>query len=91
MISPAPDPDEYTNQKAFEDLMKTGYYFPGRPIVRKIQKIQFSSNERQCNKDYKQSGKFGAGTLIFWCAQHRRCLGKNILLKQIRVCYIKKC
>ena len=79
MISPAPDPTEYNNEKAYEDMMQTGYYFPGRPIVRNIKRIQFSSNESQCNKDYKKAGKFGAGTLIFWCAHHRKCLGASYL------------
>ena len=69
---------KYTN--SFSELEKTGYFFPGRPIIRTVKPIPLSSKiEPVCNKDYKQAGKFGAGTLLFWCADCSCCIGFDIL------------
>jgi hypothetical protein len=62
----------------FQELFTTGVFFPGRKIIRKIRPVNIQ-NESRCNKDSKKAGRLGAGTLLFWCAQHRYCLGFVIL------------
>jgi hypothetical protein len=69
---------EIEKPSARQELMQTGYYFPNRPIIRKLTPMPLKS-EAVCNKDYKLPGKFGAGTLLFWCAQHRQCIGFIVL------------
>jgi hypothetical protein len=32
-----------------------------------------------CNKNYKRPGRLGAGTVLFWCAEHRHCIGFLVL------------
>ena len=65
----------------FKELDSTGYFFPGRPAIRKITPIALSNPKEEivCNKDYKLAGKFGAGTLCFFCAEHRFCIGFVVL------------
>ena len=65
----------------FKELETTGYFFPGRPAIREITPLALSTpkEEIRCNKDYKRPGKFGAGTLIFFCADCRCCIGFVVL------------
>jgi hypothetical protein len=37
------------------------------------------SKESSCHKEAKDAGKFGAGTILYWCAEHRCCLGFTVL------------
>jgi hypothetical protein len=37
------------------------------------------AKEDLCGKIYKHAGRLGAGTLLFWCAEHRACIGFVIL------------
>jgi hypothetical protein len=56
------------------EVAETGVYFPGRPMLRKIRKVQLQKDvEGGCNKDYYP------GTLLYWCGEHRKCLGFYIL------------
>jgi hypothetical protein len=55
----------------FQEVMDTGAFFPNRPIIRTLKTIQLSKEPKKCNKGYKKAGRLGAGTLLFWCAEHR--------------------
>jgi hypothetical protein len=63
----------------WQEVQDTGHFFPRRPVIRKVTPLQIGREAAECNKDYKQAGKLGAGTLLFWCADHRVCLGYVIL------------
>ena len=63
---------------ARHELAATGVFFPGRPAIRCVQETTLRS-EPACNKNAKQAGRLGAGTLLFWCAEHRHCLGFSVL------------
>ena len=69
-----------TMTNPYEELSQTGYFFPGRPAVREINPILLNQKEPSCNKSYKIAGKFGSGTLFFWCAEHKCCIGFVVLL-----------
>jgi hypothetical protein len=70
---------EYKKLAYYKDeLDRTGVFFPGRPAYQTVRDIKLSA-EKKCPKDAKQPGKFGSGTLLFWCAQHRCCIGFVIL------------
>jgi hypothetical protein len=57
-------------------LINLGYFFPGRPIIRKVKLITFGSgSEVRCSKNYQSSSRLGGGIVLFWCATHRICLG----------------
>lgn len=60
-------------------IQQTGQYFPGRPVYRDVKTVTLSRNETRCTKNTKQSGKLGAGVLLFWCASHRICIGWTLL------------
>jgi hypothetical protein len=53
------------------------------PYIRLITQIQISKKEKaaesSCTKNYKAAAKFGPGTILYWCAEHRFCLGYEIL------------
>jgi len=38
-----------------------------------------NQRENACNKNAKSAGNLAAGTLLFWCAEHRYCIGFVIL------------
>ncbi|KAJ2986842.1 hypothetical protein HDV02_006535, partial [Globomyces sp. JEL0801] len=60
--------------------MKTGSFFPGRPYVRQVGEIRLSKENTQlCNHHFKEKGRLGAGTLLYWCGRHRHCIGFTIL------------
>jgi hypothetical protein len=64
--------DSTTNAR--QEVAETGVYFPGKPVIRSIYKISFEKEkEGSCNKEYYP------GTLLFWCAEHKKCLGFYIL------------
>jgi hypothetical protein len=57
-----------------QEVMATGAYFPGKPVCRKLYHIDLDRDqEGGCNKEYYP------GTLLFWCAIHKKCLGFYIL------------
>lgn len=63
---------EYTDPR--KEVMETGVFFPGRPIVGKVFDLKVPrDNEAGCNKEYYP------GTLLFWCGIHRECLGFYVL------------
>ncbi|KAI8893110.1 hypothetical protein BC833DRAFT_569508 [Globomyces pollinis-pini] len=67
-------------EEHFTHLFNSGSFFPSRPPVRKITNILFGNrNEQTCNKDAKLPGKFGSGVLLYWCGEHRFCLGFSVL------------
>jgi hypothetical protein len=55
----------------FDEVLKTGVFFPDRPIVRTLKRVKLTKEPKKCNKDHKKAGRLGAGTLLFWCAEHR--------------------
>jgi hypothetical protein len=62
-----------------EEVLQTGAYFPGRPYHSVVRDIIISNETALCNKVYKKKGRLGAGTLLFWCGIHRKCLGFYIM------------
>jgi hypothetical protein len=55
----------------FKEVLDTGVFFPNRPIVRTLKRVKLAKEPKKCNKDHKKAGRLGAGTLLFWCAEHR--------------------
>ena len=64
---------------ATQEVLETGAFFPGRPYEKIVRDIHFNSETSVCNKVYKKKGRLGAGTLLFWCGIHRKCLGFYIM------------
>jgi hypothetical protein len=62
-----------------EEVLETGAYFPGRPYHTIVRDIYFGNESTVCNKEYKKKGRLGPGTLLFWCGQHRKCIGFYIM------------
>ena len=75
---PAPEP--FCARKEYEE---TGFFFPGRPIHSRVTNCMLSKTDESdfCNKDYKESGRYGAGMALFWCGRHRECIGWILLQK----------
>ncbi|KAI8892601.1 hypothetical protein BC833DRAFT_569954, partial [Globomyces pollinis-pini] len=66
----------------YQELFKTGSFFPGRPPIRRVTDIRISKGvEMSCNKDAKIPGKLGSGVLLYWCGEHRCCIGFSVLEK----------
>ncbi|KAJ2989956.1 hypothetical protein HDV02_004695, partial [Globomyces sp. JEL0801] len=69
-----------SNLDPFEELFATGTFFPGRKAIRKVTNIELSKTcEGSCNKNAKFPGRLGSGVLLYWCGEHRFCIGFNIL------------
>jgi hypothetical protein len=64
-----------------DELQYSGNFFPHHPVCNQFTQIHLSgqNQEDKCSKDYKRSGRIGAGVLLFWCLEHRECIGFNIL------------
>lgn len=64
-----------------EELKVSGTFYPNRQVCNQYTKIQLSTKDQEdeCSKDYKRSGRIGAGVLLFWCIEHRECIGFSIL------------
>ena len=62
-----------------QEVLETGAYFPGRPYCSIVRDIQLTNDATTCNKLYKKQGRLGAGTLLFWCGIHRKCLGFYVM------------
>lgn len=62
-----------------QEVLETGAYFPGRPYHSIVRDIYLNNEPSVCNKLYKNKGRLGAGTLLFWCGVHRKCLGFYIM------------
>jgi hypothetical protein len=62
-----------------QEVLETGAYFPGRPYHSIVKDIHLTKESALCNKLYKNKGRLGAGTLLFWCGIHRKCLGFYIM------------
>jgi hypothetical protein len=57
-----------------------GVFFPGRPVVRTLKRVELrSAKEEQCSKDYQANSRLGNGLVLFWCGKHRVCLGWVLL------------
>lgn len=57
-----------------------GVYFPDRPLVRVVKKVDIGqTREAQCTKNYQSNSRLGGGLLLFWCVEHRMCLGWVVL------------
>jgi hypothetical protein len=39
------------------------------------------TEEETCSKQYKLSGRLGAGLMLVWCVKHRECIGYSVLRK----------
>lgn len=63
----------------FADLMKTGFFFPHFPVLRKVDSINITKDQSSCNKNYKKVNKLGAGVIFFYCVDHSTCIGFIIL------------
>lgn len=78
-VKPREDLNSMPDHNAREEFEKTGVFFPGRPYQNTVTDCHLSRIEEKreglCNKDYKETGKFGAGMVLFWCAKHRECIG----------------
>lgn len=63
------------------DLLKTGFFFPNHPVLRKINDINISKEQFPCSKIYKKVSSLGAGVVFFYCVDHNKCIGFIILGK----------
>ncbi|KAJ2994625.1 hypothetical protein HDV02_001451, partial [Globomyces sp. JEL0801] len=80
-ISVVPEADRVKYGSDVEELSKTGSFFPGRPYHCKVADLLLkqSNTETLCCKQAKSPGNLGAGVLLFWCGDHRKCLGFVVL------------
>ena len=78
-ITPVAAHDRQSYLSPIHEVMDTGAYFPGRPYHSIMRDLHLSNDSSVCNKDYKKKGRLGAGTLLFWCGEHRKCLGFYIM------------
>jgi hypothetical protein len=71
----------YNARDPIVELLNTGYFFPNFPVTSKVTDVFVTrrSEDDSCTKDYKKSGKLGAGVVLYWCIKHRECIGFNIL------------
>lgn len=73
------------NQVTFQhldELKVSGTFYPNLPVCKTYTKILLNNqneDDHHCTKDYKRAGRIGAGVLLFWCLEHRECLGFSIL------------
>lgn len=73
--------DEEFDDVEFSEMMKTGYFFPHFPIVKKIVPVNITAEKKGCTKNYKKVNKLGAGVIFFYCVEHNTCIGFIILQK----------
>jgi hypothetical protein len=78
-IVPVTDLERVHYASVTQEVMETGAYFPGRPYHSNVRQIHLGNESTVCNKEYKKKGRLGAGTLLFWCGKHRKCLGFYIM------------
>jgi hypothetical protein len=78
-IRPVSEQERVLYASATQEVLETGAYFPGRPYHSVVKDIHLSNEAALCNKLYKKKGRLGAGTLLFWCGVHRKCLGFYIM------------
>jgi hypothetical protein len=76
-----------TYKDDMDELLQTGEYFPAFPIHSRVTPMEINTSEtkERCAKTYKKAGKYGAGTLLFWCLDHQTCLG-FVVLKSAESC-----
>ena len=62
-------------------ILITGAMFPGREYIREVKSDQFNfaKNITSCTKHYQHKSRLGPGIILYWCANHRICLGFSIL------------
>lgn len=65
--------------KDLTEMWATGFYFPGRPAIRKFQNVELSAPTNSCNKTSNQGGTCAQGVILFHCLDHNACLGFVIL------------
>ena len=78
-IRPVAEEERVLFTSPTQEVLETGAYFPGRPYHSIVRDIYLNNEPSVCNKLYKQKGRLGAGTLLFWCGVHRKCLGFYIM------------
>ena len=78
-IRPVSDEERISFTSVTQEVLETGAYFPGRPYHSIIRDIHLTKESALCNKLYKNKGRLGAGTLLFWCGLHRKCLGFYVM------------
>ena len=78
-IRPVDDSERVHYASVTQEVLETGAYFPGRPYHSIVRDIHLGNESTVCNKEYKKKGRLGAGTLLFWCGVHRKCLGFYIM------------
>ncbi|KAJ2985942.1 hypothetical protein HDV02_000300, partial [Globomyces sp. JEL0801] len=81
VIERVPEVDRIYFDTPREELLKTGSFFPNMPYIRRVGKIDIGKNKdgSTCNHSFKEAGRLGAGTVIYWCAEHRECIGFSVL------------
>jgi hypothetical protein len=78
-IRPVSNEERISFTSVTQEVLETGAYFPGRPYHSIIRDIHLTKESTLCNKLYKSKGRLGAGTLLFWCGVHRKCLGFYVM------------
>ena len=78
-ITPVCDLNRSKYEDSIDEAIQTGAFFPGKPYHSVVRDIHFGSENTNCSKQYKHSGRLGAGTLVFWCGIHRKCVGFYLL------------
>jgi hypothetical protein len=70
------------NDRSGDSRYESGKYFPGRPSIRTIHLNSISNSnamETACSKYGKQNTKLNGGIILYWCAEHRCCIGWNMV------------
>jgi hypothetical protein len=65
-----------------DDRYIHGQYFPSRPITRRIRVNQQGNSQPEstiCSKNAKHNTKLTGGVVLFWCGEHRCCIGWNMV------------
>ena len=78
-IRPVNEEERVSYASVMQEALETGAYFPGRPYHSIIRDVHLTNESTVCNKMYTKKGRLGAGTLLFWCGIHRKCLGFYVM------------
>ena len=79
-------PEEDINENPKKELYETGEWFPFYPRRRTVKDCRWagSSSDREepiCAHNYSTKGDMAPGLLLYWCAEHGKCIGMKVLSK----------
>jgi hypothetical protein len=66
----------YCKNDELKELWATGSFFPGFPIIRRLDKMHFlMRTEAKCSKHSTGANILAPGVVLFYCMEHAKCIG----------------